>query len=120
MDDFFTARVEGYDEHMRRNIEGASAFSKYIDVFYKKALSNLSSYRKFFPDHQSDIRFVETSASAYNVPSAVNRIFFFNPFSIEILTGTMKKILQSLYGSQETVYLFFLSPGCLYGLSFRS
>ncbi len=29
MDDFFTARVEGYDEHMRSNIEGASAFYKY-------------------------------------------------------------------------------------------
>ena len=29
MDDFFTARVDGYDEHMRSNIEGASAFYKY-------------------------------------------------------------------------------------------
>lgn len=26
MDDFFTARVDGYDEHMKRNIEGASKF----------------------------------------------------------------------------------------------
>ena len=26
MDDFFAARIDGYDEHMRRNIEGASAF----------------------------------------------------------------------------------------------
>ena len=29
MDDFFAARVGGYDEHMRRNIEGASAFYTY-------------------------------------------------------------------------------------------
>ena len=29
MDDFFTARVDGYDEHMKRNIEGASSFYKY-------------------------------------------------------------------------------------------
>ena len=26
MDDFFAARVGGYDEHMRTNIEGASRF----------------------------------------------------------------------------------------------
>ena len=26
MDDFFTARVDGYDEHMKSNIEGASKF----------------------------------------------------------------------------------------------
>ena len=29
MDDFFTARVDGYDEHMKRNIEGAETFYKY-------------------------------------------------------------------------------------------
>ena len=29
MDDFFAARVDGYDEHMRRNIEGSSAFYAY-------------------------------------------------------------------------------------------
>ena len=29
MDAFFTARVDGYDEHMKSNIEGASSFYKY-------------------------------------------------------------------------------------------
>ena len=29
MDDFFAARVDGYDEHMRRNIEGDSGFYAY-------------------------------------------------------------------------------------------
>ena len=29
MDDFFAARVDGYDEHMKRNIEGASGFYAY-------------------------------------------------------------------------------------------
>ena len=29
MDDFFAARVDGYDEHMRTTIEGASAFYAY-------------------------------------------------------------------------------------------
>ena len=29
MDDFFTARVDGYDEHMKCNIEGASSFYEF-------------------------------------------------------------------------------------------
>ena len=29
MDDFFAARVEGYDDHMRTNIEGSSQFYAY-------------------------------------------------------------------------------------------
>lgn len=29
MDDFFAARIDGYDEHMRTNIEGASGFYAY-------------------------------------------------------------------------------------------
>lgn len=29
MDDFFAARIEGYDEHMKRDIEGASGFYTY-------------------------------------------------------------------------------------------
>lgn len=29
MDDFFAARVDGYDKHMKSNIEGASSFYKY-------------------------------------------------------------------------------------------
>ena len=29
MDDFFAARIEGYDAHMKRDIEGASGFYAY-------------------------------------------------------------------------------------------
>ena len=29
MDDFFTARINGYDEHMKSNIEGAPLFYKF-------------------------------------------------------------------------------------------
>ena len=44
------------------------------------------------------------------MPSGVNRFFFFNPFSIEILTGTIKKVLQSHYGLQDPALLFFYYP----------
>ena len=37
MDDFFAARVDGYDEHMRANIEGASGFYAYTASLLPKA-----------------------------------------------------------------------------------
>ena len=36
MDDFFTARVDGYDEHMKSNIEGASSFYKFTATLLPK------------------------------------------------------------------------------------
>ena len=32
MEDFFTARVNGYDEHMKSNIEDADSFYKYTAI----------------------------------------------------------------------------------------
>lgn len=83
---------------------------EYVDVFYKKALSNLSGYRKFFPDRPSEIQIVETNASLYRVPADVNRIFFFNPFSVEILTAALERILASCYEAPRQVFLFFYYP----------
>ena len=37
MDDFFAARIDGYDEHMRSNIEGASGFYAYTASLLPKA-----------------------------------------------------------------------------------
>ena len=37
MDDFFTARVEGYDEHMRTCVEGDSAFYEYTAALLPEA-----------------------------------------------------------------------------------
>ncbi len=37
MDDFFAARVDGYDEHMRTNIEGASGFYAYTASLLPRA-----------------------------------------------------------------------------------
>ena len=37
MDDFFAARIDGYDEHMRRDIDGASGFYAYTASLLPKA-----------------------------------------------------------------------------------
>lgn len=54
--------------------------------------------------------FLLTSAEAYEVPANVNRFYFFNPFTVEILQKVMARILKSWYESPRELYLFFYYP----------
>ena len=54
--------------------------------------------------------FVLTRAEEYEVPSCVNRCYFFNPFSVEILSKVMARILESWYENPREVFLFFYYP----------
>ncbi len=81
-----------------------------INVFYKEALCNVTAYQKFHPLRSLDVHIVQGSATGYPVPSDVDRIFFFNPFSVEILKGTMQQILKSYQESPRQIFLFFYYP----------
>ena len=54
--------------------------------------------------------FVLTRAEEYAVPPQVNRCYFFNPFSVEILHKVMARILESWYETPRDIYLFFYYP----------
>ena len=54
--------------------------------------------------------FVLTRAEEYEVPPEVNRCYFFNPFSAEILHKVMARILESWYENPREVFLFFYYP----------
>ena len=54
--------------------------------------------------------FVLTKAEAYEVPAEVNRCYFFNPFSEEILHKVMARILESYYAQPREILLFFYYP----------
>ena len=54
--------------------------------------------------------FVLTPAEAYPVPGEVNRCYFFNPFSGEILHKVMARILASYYENPREMFLFFYYP----------
>ena len=41
--------------------------------------------------------FVLARAEAYEVPSKVNRYYFFNPFSVELLRKVIARIIESYY-----------------------
>ena len=50
------------------------------------------------------------NAETFPVPEYVNRIFFFNPFSVEILQTAMARILESYYENPRELLLFFYFP----------
>ena len=54
--------------------------------------------------------FVLTRAEEYEVPPDVNRCYFFNPFSVEILRKVMARILESYYEAPREIFLFFYYP----------
>ena len=54
--------------------------------------------------------FVLTKAEEYEVPSDVNRCYFFNPFSVEILRKVMARIIESYYENPRELFLFFYYP----------
>jgi len=54
--------------------------------------------------------FVLARAEEYAVPPEVNRCYFFNPFSAEILRKVLARILESYYENPRDIFLFFYYP----------
>lgn len=49
----------------------------------------------------------QANAENFVVPEIVDRIYFFNPFSLEILQKVIFQILDSYYANPRTIQLFF-------------
>ena len=54
------------------------------------------------------------NAETFQVPENVNRCFFFNPFSVEILRTAMARVLESYYENPRELLLFFYFPSAEY------
>ncbi len=54
--------------------------------------------------------FVPIRAEEYEVPAEINRYYFFNPFSVELLQKVMARIIESYYENPREAYLFFYYP----------
>jgi len=54
--------------------------------------------------------FILNRAEEYEVPAEVNRCYFFNPFSVEILHKVMARIIESWYEDSREIFLFFYYP----------
>ncbi|MBR2048040.1 MAG: SAM-dependent methyltransferase [Oscillospiraceae bacterium] len=78
---------------------------EYDGRIYGSALENRrSAISRIKPE------FVLTRAEEYEVPSKVNRCYFFNPFSVEILHKVMARIIESWYAHPREMLLFFYYP----------
>ena len=76
---------------------------EYDERIYKAALENGRSAA-------AKAGFVLTRAEEYDVPPEVNRCFFFNPFSVELLQKVLARIIESHYAHPREVLLFFYYP----------
>ena len=56
------------------------------------------------------VSFEQANAESFAVPETVDRIYFFNPFSLEILQKAMSRILESYYEKPRPILLFFYYP----------
>ena len=78
---------------------------EYDERICQGALENLkTSISRIRPD------FVLTGAEGYEVPPEVDRCYFFNPFSVEILRKVMARIIGSWYEDPREILLFFYYP----------
>lgn len=78
---------------------------EYDDRIYESALEN---QRCAVSKAKAD--FALARAEEFEVPSDVNRCYFFNPFSVEILHKVMARIIESYYADPREVFLFFYYP----------
>ena len=62
----------------------------------------------------SKANFLQIRAEEYEVSHKVNRCYFFNPFSVEILCKVMARILESYYEAMRDIFLFFYYPSDAY------
>lgn len=78
---------------------------EYDQRIYRSAIENQETALS-----RTKTEFVLTRAESYEVPIAVNRYYFFNPFSLEILRKVMARILESYYEHPRELFFFFYYP----------
>jgi len=76
---------------------------EYDERIYGNAIENRITAK-------AESNFILSKAEDYAVPSDVNRCYFFNPFSDEILHKVMARIIDSYYENPREMFLFFYYP----------
>ena len=84
--------------------------AKTIGIEYDERIyqTTLKNYETAVSRTRTEV--VLARAESYEVPSEVNRCYFFNPFSVELLRKVMARILESYYENPREILLFFYYP----------
>ena len=72
-------------------------------------------YQTAMDNHKTSVsrtksEFVLARAEEYEVPIEVNRCYFFNPFSVELLRKVIARIMESYYENPREMFLLFYYP----------
>ena len=78
---------------------------EYDERIYKDACNNQDTAVS-----GSRTEFLLQKAETYSLEKQEDRMFFFNPFSIEILRNVIARIVQSYYAEPRQMLLFFYYP----------
>ena len=78
---------------------------EYDERIYQGALQN-----KKTAVSAARTEFVPARAEEYEVSPEINRFYFFNPFSVELLQKVMARIIESYYEKPREAFLFFYYP----------
>lgn len=82
---------------------------EYDERIYKGAMENKNTAAS-----GTRVAFEQQNAEHYKVPTEVNRCYFFNPFSVELLHKVMARLSESYYENPREILLFFYYPSAEY------
>ncbi len=82
---------------------------EYDERIYEKAVENKSGAVS-----GGRTEFALANAIDFVVPREVDRLYFFNPFSVELLQKVLGRILESYYENPRDILLFFYYPSDAY------
>ena len=83
---------------------------KSIGVEYDPRIYEAAAENKKTAVSGGRMEFVLADAGEFPVPEQVNRAYFFNPFSVELLQKVIRRILDSWYSAPREIRLFFYYP----------
>ncbi|MGN0355771.1 MAG: SAM-dependent methyltransferase [Muricoprocola sp.] len=81
-----------------------------IGIEYDERIYERAEENKKMAESAGRVSFELACAEKFPVPKEVNKIYFFHPFSLEILQQVFAKILDSYYEFPRTIQLFFYYP----------
>ena len=84
--------------------------AKSIGIEYDPRLYNTALENKKTAISSNKVEFININASEYTLDDDINRIYFFNPFSVTVLNDVINNIKKSLEINPREILLFFYYP----------
>ncbi|WLR57002.1 methyltransferase [Mesobacillus subterraneus] len=94
------------NHHFNTNVVGVEM----NEIFYMEAIENKQSYLKKYRNRADRIQFSCVLAEEYEISPDENKFYFFNPFTVQILTSVIKNILISFEKYQREIDLILYYP----------